>query len=140
MIESHPLLGVGFFNFIPYFEEYYSSDQLYERAQLPHNIFIQVGTDSGLLGLSCYVALIIQVFRNNRGTRKSAEKLEGAGDFYVAISKGLDTGTLGFLIAGQFVTVGYYPFIWINLALSVALRHICEQELLDAQPDEKRRR
>jgi O-antigen ligase len=47
MMRDHPLDGVGFFNFVPYFERYYSEDMLYKKAELPHNIFIQVGTDAG---------------------------------------------------------------------------------------------
>jgi len=37
------------------------------------------------------------------------------------LSKGLEVGFVGFLIAGQFVSVAYYPFMWIQLALMVKL-------------------
>ena len=40
------------------------------------------------------------------------------------MSKGLDIGFIGFLIAGQFVSVVYYPFMWIYLALVVATKKI----------------
>jgi hypothetical protein len=33
----------------------------------------------------------------------------------------------GFLIAGQFVTVTYYPFFWINLAMMVATGNVARQ-------------
>ena len=58
MIEEHPILGVGYFNFAPYFELHYPREVLYGKAQLPHNIFIQVGTDAGVVGLLAYIALI----------------------------------------------------------------------------------
>jgi O-antigen ligase len=128
MIEDYPVLGVGLNNFPPYFQSHYRKDMLYETAQLPHNIFIQVGTDSGLLGLSAYLMLIISVFRANARTRKMATSLGESGGLFTVLSRGLDAGTVGFLIAGQFVTVGYYPFIWVNLAFSVALNSVCTQE------------
>jgi hypothetical protein len=34
---------------------------------------------------------------------------------------GLDGALVSYLVAGFFVTVLYYPFFWINLALTVAL-------------------
>jgi O-antigen ligase len=132
MIEDHPVLGVGLNNFPPYFQSHYRKDMLYETAQLPHNIFIQVGTDSGLLGLSAYLMLIISIFRANARTRKMAVTLGDPGGLFTALSRGLDTGTVGFLIAGQFVTVGYYPFIWANLAFSVALNSVCAREAKNA--------
>ena len=33
----------------------------------------------------------------------------------------LKVGIIGFVIAGQFVTVGYYPFLWLSIALQTAL-------------------
>jgi O-antigen ligase len=129
MIEEHPVLGVGFYNFAPYFDAHFPEDRLYGEAQLPHNIFIQVGTDSGLVGLSAYLMLIWSAFRANTKTRKLATGLGEPGGVFIALSRGLDAGAVGFLIAGQFVTVGYYPFLWVNLAFSVAIHNICKQEI-----------
>jgi len=128
IIGDHPILGVGLFNFSPYFDEHYSGDIGYKRAELPHNIFIQIGCDAGLLGLAVYFILIYQFFAANRSVRRSAAALGGEGDFYFGISKGLDVGMWGFLIAGQFVTVGYYPFMWVNLAFGAALQNIAQKD------------
>jgi len=128
MIQEHPFFGVGYFNFIPYYEAHYPQDMLYEHAQLPHNIFVQIGTDAGYVGLFFYLGLIWQVFSAGHATRRVSKNLGGDGEFFSSISKGLDIGMWGFLIAGQFVTVGYYPFMWINLALATALRNIVYKE------------
>jgi len=128
MIKENPTLGVGYFNFAPYYQRYYSGDMLYTHAELPHNIFIQVGTDAGYIGLAVFLMLIYRNFKSTADGRRLAQKLEG-GEFYIALSRGLDTAFTGFLIAGQFVTVTYYPFMWINLAFSVALVNVVKREI-----------
>jgi putative inorganic carbon (hco3(-)) transporter len=119
MMTDHPVLGVGYFNFVPYYQDNYSYDLLYEFAQLPHNIFVQVGTDVGFTGLFVFLMLIntffITVIRVATLSRNNEEK---------AIAYGLGYGFLGFVIAGQFVTITYYPFMWIHLSLLMSLYSI----------------
>lgn len=117
MIKEHPALGIGYFNFIPYFEAHYSEDILYDNAQLPHNIFIQVATDCGLIGLSIYLLLLGRFIRN------PLKRFDIQDPVWRASSKGIPVGILGFVVAGQFVTVGYYPFMWIGMALLIALQN-----------------
>lgn len=128
MLEDHPLLGVGFYNFAPYFQDNYPQDVLRGAAQLPHNIFIQVGTDAGLLGLGVFLALLYRNFRCCREIRRIC--LSGGRDeaFASRIALGLIIALWGFVIAGQFVSVAYYPFFWMNLAMSVALLNVVKRE------------
>lgn len=115
MIEENPVLGVGYFNFAPYFDRYYPEDLLLGGAQLPHNIFIQVGTDVGILGFSIFLAILFYALIKSRRLPlchdSSGVNLNG---------KCANLSLLGFLVAGQFVTVTYYPFLWIHLALLVS--------------------
>jgi len=127
MMTGHPWMGVGYFNFPAYFESYYSPDMLYDRAQLPHNIFIQVGTDTGFIGLSIYIILIVQLFKSGRLIRKLGRSKPDS--FLCHISLGLEIGFWGFLVAGQFVSVAYYPFMWIQLALMICVRNIMERQV-----------
>lgn len=117
MIKDHPYLGVGFFNFVPYYESHHREDMLYPKAELPHNIFIQIGTDVGLTGLAIYLLLLGRFFK------RSNKHIDDKDPIYIAASKGIAFGMVGFVIAGQFVTVGYYPFMWIGLAFFVALQN-----------------
>jgi putative inorganic carbon (HCO3(-)) transporter len=128
MIQAHPVLGVGFYNFAPYFADHYPQDMLYGAAQLPHNIFVQVGTDTGLLGLGLFGLILYRNFRCCREVQRlvAAPKPEAA--FTSTVAKGLAISMWGFIIAGQFVTVTYYPFPWINLAMSVALLNIVKRQ------------
>ncbi|QCZ92925.1 O-antigen ligase family protein [Salinimonas iocasae] len=122
MMKDHPALGVGYFNFRPYFETYYPEDVLYDYAELPHNIFIQIGTDAGFAGLFVYLLIISTSLMKKRITFFSTDQGGAKSDaIYHHLWPALKVGIIGFVIAGQFVTVGYYPFLWLSIALQTAL-------------------
>lgn len=117
MMKENPLFGVGYFNFIPYYQNHFPEDMLYEHAELPHNIFIQVGTDAGFIGLLFFCLIIFYSLKKSRDIARQPD----IDPLWRATAAGLGYGIFGFLIAGQFVTVTYYPFLWIHLAFIVSL-------------------
>ena len=125
MMKDFPLTGVGFFNFIPYYENHYRGDMLYATAQLPHNIFIQVGTDAGFIALLFFISLLMFSLY----TSWSLAVRRDLSDLDKSIAAGLGYGILGFIIAGQFVTVAYYPFFWVHLAFLVSYKNIMTKKL-----------
>ncbi len=74
MIESHPFLGVGYYNFAPVYAAHDRAHLWHGKAQLPHNIFIQVGTDAGLIGLGIFVMLIYRNLKVAREIRRACAK------------------------------------------------------------------
>ena len=125
MIKDHPWLGVGYFNFPEYYTRYHFDDivlpmLIYRgRAELPHNIFMQVGTDTGFVGLAIFTGLMAVSVLGMRNLSRAATL---ADDVFLAnLAKGMNLALLGYIIAGQFVTVAYYPFLWIHLALNTAM-------------------
>jgi putative inorganic carbon (hco3(-)) transporter len=127
MIETHPVLGVGYFNFAPVYAAHDRAHLWYGKAQLPHNIFIQVGTDSGLIGLGIFMVLIYRNLKVARDIRRACAKDPGLLAFAPSVARGLTITTWGFVIAGQFNTVAYYPFFWMNLAFTVSLASIVKK-------------
>lgn len=117
MILDNPVLGVGYYNFAPYFQRYYYEDVLFRRAELPHNIIIQVGTDTGFLGLLVALFIIYLAIRISR----SVNSISVFGD-EADWGKFLNLSLAGFLVAAQFVTVFYYPFLWVHLSILVSLK------------------
>jgi O-antigen ligase len=105
MMSEFPATGVGFFNFIRYYEINYSDDMLYDNAQLAHNIFIQVGADLGYPGLIIYVLLCFALLRPRKFDSTTESFLVSYSTFRFSL--------LGFFVAGQFVSVVYYPFLWV---------------------------
>jgi putative inorganic carbon (HCO3(-)) transporter len=130
MMKENPFTGVGFFNFIPYYEAHFSYDMLYPKAQLPHNIFIQVGTDAGFIAVALFLFIICYccVMAFGLTKRKNVEPE------FKAIAAGLGIGVIGYAIAGQFVTVAYYPFLWVHLAFIVCLTKITDVSVFRSRP------
>jgi probable O-glycosylation ligase (exosortase A-associated) len=115
LMNQYPLLGIGYKNWSPYMKN------LYGTALLPHNIFIEAGSELGYTGLLAFVVLIIGTFVLNYRTRRLVRQLPGADRFLFEMAHGLDAALIGYLASGFFVTVLYYPFFWINFAMTVAL-------------------
>ena len=134
MIEHHPILGVGYFNFAPVYAAQDTSKLWHGKAQLPHNIFIQVGTDAGLVGLFVFLALIFRNLQVARAVQRECANNKDAPAFAPSVAKGLVITTWGFVVAGQFNTVAYYPFLWINLALTVSLANIVRRSAEERAP------
>jgi putative inorganic carbon (hco3(-)) transporter len=119
LLQDHPAMGIGFGNWLIVYPERFGMGDYYKGPELPHNIFVQVGAEMGWIGLIFYVGLIVTAFALNRSSRKLAQK---AGDAEFAwLALGMNAGLVGFLVSAQFVTVTYYPYFWIALAMSVAL-------------------
>ena len=128
---DHPVLGVGYENWIDYFSEHYPPfGHNYEQ---PHNIFIEAAAELGFLGLIAFLLLIAHTFRMNRSTRRRvARHPQGRILYYMAL--GLDAGLIGYLVSGFFVTVLWYPYFWINYAMTAALFKVARDEAGAARP------
>ena len=120
--NENPVLGIGYANWGDYYRRYYNP-----RGQLPHNIFVQAGAELGYTGLLVFGLLIAYTFVINSRTRKIARQLPEGG-FLFGMANGLDGALVGYLVSGFFVTVLYYPFFWINLAMTVALHKAARHE------------
>lgn len=138
VIPRFPVLGVGYFNWIPYVS-FMVPDGMgpYQTVEVSHNIFIEAASELGLVGLVCYVSMIIYAFIMNRRTRKMANELDNKLHYMMAY--GLDAGMVGYLVAGQFVTVFYYPFSWIQFAMIATLYSVTRGSYLSRYPDAGRR-
>jgi len=126
IMNDHPVFGIGYANWGEFYRRYYDP-----RGQLPHNIFVQAGSELGYAGLLAFVLLIAYTFVINHRTRKLARRLP-SGEFLNGMAHGLDGALIGYLVSGFFVTVLYYPYFWINLAMTVALHRAATNQCVHA--------
>lgn len=127
IMNENPVFGIGYFNWLGYLEIHEPNGMGPMMAkELPHNIFIQVGAELGYSGLIIVLAMILTIFLLNGSTRRMAAK--SGNKFIGSTAFALDVGLFGFLVAGFFVTVFYYPFFWVQLALTVTLYSIAKQQ------------
>jgi putative inorganic carbon (HCO3(-)) transporter len=118
IMSQYPVLGIGYNNWAQYHRKNFG------YTALPHNIFIQAGAELGYTGLGAFVLLIGCTFFVNWRTRRAARRLADGGKFIVAMAHGLDGALVGYVVSGFFITVLYYPYFWINFAMTVALHRV----------------
>jgi O-antigen ligase len=126
MLSSHPLLGVGYFSWIPYYTDHWPDDVPYQGVEMPHNIFVQAAAETGLLGLGLYVAMIVYCFAMHWSIRRHSVASKDRET--ELLSRGLDGALIGFLISASFVSVLYYPYFWIHAALATSLYNVVRRE------------
>jgi O-antigen ligase len=113
MFEENPIVGVGPGNFALVNPTHYVS----------HSLYIQLLAESGLAGTIPLLLILILFLRLNARTRKRALVSRSAGrrSFEYCMAVGLDLALVGYLTSGAFLSVLYYPHLWILLGLSVAV-------------------
>lgn len=123
MALENPLTGVGPNNFVFVNTQFYMS--MYAVVQ--HNVFIQAASELGFPGLFLFVLMIVAAFRNHRETRRILAEHKVRDPFLTAMSHGLDFSLFAFCVNGFFITVLYYPFVWMLFILGVGLRDVALQ-------------
>lgn len=121
MAREHPVLGVGYRNWLPYSSQRWERGGGAQLQELPHNIFVEAGAELGYTGLGALLLLIGAHFLVNWRSRKLLRPLGDQGRLLTFMALGLDAALIGFMVSGFFVTVLYYPFLWFNLAMTSAL-------------------
>ncbi|ABC29512.1 Lipid A core - O-antigen ligase and related enzyme [Hahella chejuensis KCTC 2396] len=118
-LNNYPLLGVGHDAWTTFYPRNFTPEE--KGSKLVHNIFVQCGSELGYSGLFVLFLLLFVSFKTNRTVRKQAEKYDDK--FYYYLSYGMDLGLIGLLISASFVTVLYYPFLWIHFALTTTMHN-----------------
>ncbi len=118
--KNHPVLGIGYKNWLPYYRRNYNP-----KGEVPHNYLVEAGSELGFVGLFAFVGMTALFFRENGRTRRRLKSVPGSPDYVLwAMTYGLDGAMIGFLSSGFFVTVLYYPYYWMNMALCMALARV----------------
>jgi len=119
MLEN-PLLGVGHEAWSSYYPDHFIPE--YPGTMLVHNIFVQCGSELGIIGLLVFLCMIFCSFRSCAEIRKMCPSADNPFLFYM--SKGFDSALIGYLVSASFITVQYYPYFWIHLSMVVALHNV----------------
>lgn len=118
MMVTHPFNGVGMDNFTPSFRE------MGGDGFVAHSIWIEAASELGVFGIGLVLAIAALGFIRNAQTRKLAGRGDPDARYLYGMADALDLSLAGFLVAGTFTSILYYPFIFMTLALIVSLHHI----------------
>lgn len=124
---EHPVLGIGYNNWVPYYQKKYPGESLQgENQEVAHSTPITLLAELGILGFIFYYCIAIKtVFINLQSMKISRSNSEG---LWRDIPFALNIGIVGFLTASVFITVTFYPFLFIQASLSAALYNILSTE------------
>lgn len=122
--QNHPVLGIGYNNWIRYYSENYPGESLRpDHQEVAHSTPVTVLAEMGTLGFVFFygmaMATIITNIKTMRAVKDQQEKL------WYFLAFGLNVGLIGFLIASSFVTEHEFPFLFVQASLSAALFGIC---------------
>ncbi len=114
LIYDHPFTGVGLSCFSEAIGEQRKKEGLIERWQAPHNVLIQIGTETGIFGALIYSLLCYNAFKIFIKVQK---KFESAS----LITELIKLGFIGNFVASMFLSQAYSIYFVLFISLSACL-------------------
>lgn len=139
MFVRNPVVGVGAGNYTARFSEYAEHLGSVARdytdpgaARFPHNLYLEVAAETGLLGLAVFTALLAGAFLTLERARL---QFRGRGDIRMAgFARSLQIGLAGYLVSGLFLHGHFQRYLWLQLGLAAALNAIAARQYAGAAP------
>lgn len=136
MMDEHPWLGVGYYNWVPYYSDHYFDPSVYWRVEEAHNTYLQMGAELGYVGLGLFIIAVLWSFWINWKTERLCRR-EGF-EFLRAFSMGMNAAGVGLVLASLFLTAFFMPNYWIHFAFTVCLHRIVKEKLAEIEPNAAR--
>jgi len=123
MVKDNPIFGVGLGNFPVRFKDYISQSSSFLRSwngvypgRDPHNVYLSVQAELGIIGTILFLAFFWSIFRNLWVYRNRPEG-------YLAL-----TLLVFIFFAGITGTNQYAKYFWLVLSLATTIPLICKNE------------
>jgi putative inorganic carbon (hco3(-)) transporter len=127
--KQHPVIGIGYENWTAYYAARHPGQALGFgglRYEVAHSVPITVAGETGTVGLIAYYLIILTALVTNLRSARMFRNTEPPFWRYLALS--LNYGLVGFLAAGIFLSIAYYPFLWFQAGLTASLYGIARTE------------
>jgi putative inorganic carbon (hco3(-)) transporter len=116
---EHPLIGVGPGMF-PYHFLDYAGDlgvRVHNALRQPHNLYLGLAAEHGLLGLFVFLAMLAQVGRMLLRTRRLAPEMAHTATAFLLL-------VIVYLAVGMFADFAYVRYFWLMMALACATVYV----------------
>ncbi len=131
---DHPVMGVGAMNYpliAPLYEDpLRRGSEMHLWGRACHSVYFTLFAESGVPGSLVWIAisLMTMLSLHRVGLRLDERLARAPADSPAAdrarqltfIARGIEGGMIGFLAAGAFITVNYYPSWWTLVAMAAA--------------------
>jgi putative inorganic carbon (hco3(-)) transporter len=119
----HPLTGVGVSCFEQAIGQLRLKEGLQERWQAPHNSLVQIGTETGIVGLILFLLLSYRAFKifNFAKRKENYERISKIGEL-------LNYSFLGNFVASMFLSQAYSIYWIFFIATSASIQTFLKDE------------
>jgi hypothetical protein len=148
MFRDQPVIGVGQGNYafrVIDYEDYEALHGTSRAGRVAHSLYFTLISELGIVGVLCFFGMLSCFYRNGRGILQQrcrdsilldSESFKQVEYFdlnsqqrstlkFVAL--GTEGALVGYLVAGTFLSVLYYPHFWLLLAVNVACKNTCRK-------------
>ena len=116
------MLGIGYNNWVPYYTKLHPDETFYGFTLVAHSTPVTILAELGIFGFVFYYGLVVKVFFINFQSMKLASCFEKK--IWRSFPFALNLGLVGFLFASIFLSIAFYPFLFIQSSMSAALHNI----------------
>lgn len=143
MFLDNPVLGVGPANYqynnLNYEDPQRVAQGRHVWGQVAHSLYFTLLPEYGIVGTVLFAAMIIKTVRQRRHLLRAGRALLEKADAFsdeerqrigmlMQLAGAMDTSLVALLTTGAFISVLYYPHVWLLTAYTVVLCHIAERE------------
>ena len=138
MFYANPIIGIGQSNF-PWTFDQYQTGNFQGRSiagRQAHSAWVTLISELGIAGIVIIGMMLLQCYKDLRLVRtrlspadsrqKSGATVRAGEDVRVYLARAMEGSLIGFIVTGVFISILWYPSLWIMLAFVVALRNISD--------------
>jgi hypothetical protein len=146
MFYANPIIGIGQNNF-PYTFGIYEADRTFNGRSIggrqAHSAWVTLISELGLVGVVIIGTMLLQCYKDLKLVRrrfspvsrqKYGEIVQAGEDVRMYLARAMEGSLIGFIVSGVFISILWYPSLWIMMALVVALRNISETQSGEERP------
>jgi hypothetical protein len=147
MFYSNPIIGIGQSNFPWTFHLYEAGQTFHERSfggRQAHSAWVTLICELGLAGIVIIGGMLLQCYKDLKLVRtrfapaesrqKHGQTIRAGEDIRMYLARAMEGSLIGFIVSGAFISILWYPTLWIMIAFVVALRNISETQSGEALP------
>jgi len=141
MFLANPIIGIGQSNFPWTFEVYEAGETFHERSfggRQAHSAWVTLVAELGIAGIVIIGAMLLQCYKDLKLVRtrfapadsrhKHGQTVQAGEDVRVYLARAMEGSLIGFIVSGVFISILWYPSLWVLMAFVVALRNISETQ------------
>ena len=139
MFLANPIIGIGQSNFPWTFGDYEQGRTFAKHSiagRQAHSAWVTLISELGLVGIVIIGAMLLQCYKDLKLVRtrfapaESRQKhgaiIRAGEDVRVYLARAMEGSLIGFIVSGVFISILWYPSLWIMIAFVTALRNISE--------------